>query len=116
MRFQSTLPRGERRNSTVSRGRWTEPPCFNPRSRVGSDQHILPADLLDVVGGFNPRSRVGSDGISLAPYHLRDRCVSIHAPAWGATSTFFEICCNHPRDVSIHAPAWGATSHGTSSR
>ena len=35
-------------------------------------------------------------------------CVSIHAPAWGATS----IPAGRQRQskVSIHAPAWGATS------
>ena len=58
-------------------------PCFNPRARVGRDRAH--------------RSRE-------APVVL----VSIHAPAWGATT--------HPRRhphgarVSIHAPAWGATA------
>ena len=33
--------------------------------------------------------------------------VSIHAPAWGATSTYQGMYC--ARAVSIHAPAWGAT-------
>ena len=37
-------------------------------------------------------------------HHFR---ISIHAPAWGATSTFhLNIRIN---DISIHAPAWGAT-------
>ena len=38
-----------------------------------------------------------------------DGNVSIHAPAWGATTdciTFFALS-----KVSIHAPAWGATAH-----
>ena len=35
-------------------------------------------------------------------------CVSIHAPAWGATYLFgFKHCSVY---VSIHAPAWGATT------
>ena len=36
--------------------------------------------------------------------------VSIHAPAWGATSNNidFDFC----KYVSIHAPAWGATEPG----
>ncbi len=33
--------------------------------------------------------------------------VSIHAPAWGATHT--DNHANEDDDVSIHAPAWGAT-------
>ena len=33
--------------------------------------------------------------------------VSIHAPAWGATSA--RALSSFPRSVSIHAPAWGAT-------
>ena len=36
--------------------------------------------------------------------------VSIHAPAWGATSTYvLKYTCPY---VSIHAPAWGATVPG----
>ena len=34
--------------------------------------------------------------------------VSIHAPAWGATSSHYPYAI--PSHVSIHAPAWGATS------
>ena len=33
--------------------------------------------------------------------------ISIHAPAWGATSTIAQAVGN--RIISIHAPAWGAT-------
>ena len=36
------------------------------------------------------------------------KCVSIHAPAWGATRFGFLDCRGD--GVSIHAPAWGATS------
>ena len=35
--------------------------------------------------------------------------VSIHAPAWGATSVNYEN--GKKLQVSIHAPAWGATAH-----
>ena len=99
---------------------------FNSRSRMGSDyearsyrsnaslfQFTLPhGERLDLgrhlsgIFRFNSRSRMGSD---LGPRRGRGRRaqVSIHAPAWGATSA--------PRSdrgcaaVSIHAPAWGAT-------
>ena len=77
--FQSTLPRRERL-STAKRygGLWYN---FNPRSREGSD-----------IRGFRP---------------LICFCISIHAPAKGATKTvrksFFIFA------ISIHAPAKGAT-------
>ena len=59
-KFQSTLPRGERpgRRSGFA---WCW--CFNPRSRVGSDQK----QILNAVNGGG---------------------VSIHAPAWGATQAW----------------------------
>ena len=102
-------------------------------------------------GGFNSRSRMGSDrGIGRTGWrgrrfqftlphgerpHAHDDMarvtgVSIHAPAWGATSAppprppswaSFQFTLPHgerpalggveeaPLDVSIHAPAWGAT-------
>ena len=58
VRFQSTLPRGERLNAEVG---------------------------IDVGISFNPRSRAGSDLYNL---FIMDRVkVSIHAPARGATYT-----------------------------
>ncbi len=76
--FQSTLPRGERRSSSTALSRTS---CFNPRSRVGSDEQR--ANWKDVEP------------------------VSIHAPAWGATRFRGEALTTVL--VSIHAPAWGAT-------
>ena len=100
--FQSTLPHGERRRRRhpVSR----TPADFNPRSRMGSDRS---GHVLDVPG---------------LP-------ISIHAPAWGATSMGLDIESSEgfqstlPHGerlegrqrwksdpvISIHAPAWGAT-------
>ena len=99
--FQSTLPRGERRNW---RGRTGYQHYFNPRSHEGSDsdgqdkyqdicrfQSTLPrgerpaSDFYKrfMPGDFNPRSHEGSDG-----REWRDcRCcsISIHAPTRGAT-------------------------------
>ena len=101
--FQSTRPRGARpsgwrhaRLSAVG---------FNPRARVGRD----PAGLQERASrpGFNPRARVGRDAAENESHgggfkfqstrprgarrihalpHLRSQIVSIHAPAWGATS------------------------------
>jgi len=61
--------------------------------------------LLDTPG-FNPRARVGRDFRST---YYKDVVlnVSIHAPAWGATT--FGGVGGSIRQVSIHAPAWGAT-------
>ncbi len=134
---------------------WLDPRCwprsmrFNPRPRVGGDRRGVEFILLDVLfqstpprGGrppqattcfawtkcFNPRPRVGGDNISLR-FGLCNQ-VSIHAPAWGATSTLrtwpgrsaFQSTpprggrLGHAgsrayrRSVSIHAPAWGATA------
>ena len=76
---------------------------------------------------FNSRSRMGSD--DLHPTALDDAEVSIHAPAWGATTCrpsgtsvpTFQFTLPHGERrrrpnrqtrtlrVSIHAPAWGAT-------
>ena len=102
--------------------------CFNPRTRVGCDSrpHHPPCR----GAGFNPRTRVGcdpQDGLerredppwfqSTHPRGVRPcpavpllcrPSVSIHAPAWGATSA--GASCPTYQPVSIHAPAWGATA------
>ena len=57
--------------------------------------------------GFNPRTRVGCD-LGRVQFQTLEN-VSIHAPAWGATSWCPPSGLRPPR-VSIHAPAWGATS------
>ncbi len=101
--------------------------CFNPRSRMGSD--VCPVCGRPLVTGFNPRSRMGSDSIEGPPHPGATR-VSIHAPAWGATTmrrasagrpASFQSTLPHGerppvartlrtlKEVSIHAPAWGAT-------
>ena len=56
--------------------------CFNPRARVGRDQFQCRHRF--VIDSFNPRARVGRD--LLRPCASRNPTVSIHAPAWGATS------------------------------
>ena len=78
-RFQSTLPRGERRYTPED---WQRSLYFNPRSREGSDNEL---DTKYQIGNnFNPRSREGSDLDRL--FDFRRECrISIHAPARGAT-------------------------------
>ena len=55
---------------------------------------------------FNPRSREGSDKIDLV-LCLREKAISIHAPARGATLGGGKAVSK--TDISIHAPARGAT-------
>ena len=77
--FQSTPPRGGRPlahdDLTVTVGR------FNPRPRVGGDS--LNISSPHHYCSFNPRPRVGGDDLCFI--EVKRVCVSIHAPAWGAT-------------------------------
>ena len=57
--------------------------CFNPRTRVGCD--TCAAVSVGWLAGFNPRTRVGCDSESDFDDDMTVQ-VSIHAPAWGATS------------------------------
>ena len=82
---------------------FSAPYGFNPRTRMGCDERaliIVPATL-----SFNPRTRMGCDHHLDVLNALAE--VSIHAPAWGATSWRSDPL--GPKHVSIHAPAWGAT-------
>ena len=78
-RFQSTRPHGARRSIAWN----TSKPS-----------------------GFNPRARTGRDGSTLRG--VGQCCVSIHAPARGATVELRESATL--AEVSIHAPARGATA------
>ena len=55
---------------------------FNPRARVGRDG--TSNTLSALCASFNPRARVGRDAVREKVQRLFE--VSIHAPAWGATS------------------------------
>ena len=91
--------------ATRRRRRWCERCChFNPRSRMGSDPWMSAGTAR--ARYFNPRSRMGSDPV------LPITCtvflaISIHAPAWGATTAATQRL--RGKLISIHAPAWGAT-------
>ena len=101
--------------------------CFNPRTRVGCDSCLTAWHRRSSC--FNPRTRVGCDRHTAAGVN-GNALVSIHAPAWGATTDAgqkaLEEASFNPRTrvgcdggdgdslfiiqiVSIHAPAWGAT-------
>ena len=102
--FQSTLPRRERlfavslimtrcyfnprsREGSDEKCQRSVLPIFyfNPRSREGSDLVIINSNFFN--DNFNPRSREGSDvnAVLLANYV----CISIHAPAKGATAILY---------------------------
>ena len=82
-RFQSTLPREERRQKKI---------CpdflryFNPRSHERSDKSTV-SNVFNSIKYFNPRSHERSDGLS-AKEHRRADQISIHAPTRGATTTW----------------------------
>ena len=121
-RFQSTLPRRERRWITKWLNYFAD---FNPRSREGSDRnnYINGAEVYY----FNPRSREGSDRAGSC--QKAAGTISIHAPAKGATLVhmgedtprgYFNPRSREGSDltkrveiwgyqISIHAPAKGAT-------
>ena len=103
-RFQSTLPRRERRECRYTRKQSKK--YFNPRSREGSDdsgqeipiyywefqstlprrERLCPRESFRRWTYFNPRSREGSDA-ALDSLN-RKMEISIHAPAKGATMEY----------------------------
>ncbi len=100
--FQSTPPRGGRRVSERSSLQLEF--SFNPRPRVGGDvasgRYIPSHRMFQSTPPRGGRLWKNVNGIS-------GKVVSIHAPAWGATTTKSTI--GYSFAVSIHAPAWGAT-------
>ena len=99
--FQSTLPRRERHVSTIVLRQFRN---FNPRSREGSDSALEGG--ANITKNFNPRSREGSDDYNTGLLN-HERQISIHAPAKGATS--LRLLNSYFWPISIHAPAKGAT-------
>ena len=79
---------------------------FNPRTREGCDVYVDDIQVQDL--DFNPRTREGCDKWH-SIFGVNCRCISIHAPAKGATTIshfFFLLVVG----ISIHAPAKGATN------
>ena len=79
--FQSTRPHGARPDARLLVK--LNQLSFNPRARMGRDAYTIYSTHRHTR--FNPRARMGRD-----PDWRRvadvDLSVSIHAPAWGATS------------------------------
>ena len=101
-RFQSTHPHGVR---PLTAGAAMPPACFNPRTHMGCD--VMQESGTFILQSFNPRTHMGCD----SPHFEENmrRCVSIHAPTWGAT--YKKIKERFTLKVSIHAPTWGATDN-----
>ena len=77
---------------------------FNPRARVGRD--ILRHSRGCTIKDFNPRARVGRDK-SRRKCWARSSHFNPRARV-GRDNTTAELAA--PPTISIHAPAWGATS------
>ena len=89
--FQSTRPRGARPGP--SRRLWATPTGFNPRARVGRDGCSRRSPTLATA--FQSTRPRGARRMQQALANARDG-VSIHAPAWGATSdgsAVRDTCC-----------------------
>ena len=123
LKFQSTLPRGERRHEVQQQ---TQVRDFNPRSHEGSDcgkglqrsttllfQSTLPRgerhgiyNRVKADDDFNPRSHEGSDVHRIV--YRRSICTDFnprsHEGSDTAAKEIFDAL-----DISIHAPTRGAT-------
>ena len=104
-KFQFTLPRGERLRPRERRSKIVMFQFTLPRGERPLISRLLPLNPC-----FNSRSRVGSDVTKKIYGPSSD--VSIHAPAWGATRG--ALLGTTAGRVSIHAPAWGATRRADS--
>ena len=74
------------------------------RTRVGCDSM---RNTFDIVSSQFQSTHPRGVRRGQHPARTHPGPVSIHAPAWGATSA--RALSSFPRSVSIHAPAWGAT-------
>ena len=101
--FQSTLPRGERRNKIS--------PCLLSRcvSIHAPAWGATPEQVVRAArGSFNPRSRVRRRA-SLARMRAAGEFQSTPPRGERRSVTVLAGRVSHSGDVSIHAPAWGAT-------
>ena len=103
--FQSTPPHGGRPSGSFSAGTAI---LFQSTPPHGGRPQV--GGALDAVDEVSIHAPAWGATSSAAAGHEHGTQVSIHAPAWGATSLVTHL---HPIDrVSIHAPAWGATDRG----
>ena len=101
LRFQSTLPHGERRQGSGSYSGSKSFQSTLPHGERHTHNPIMVNHLLISIHApaWGATVHVG--------YLFAGDGISIHAPAWGATAIpVFRVGDAH---ISIHAPAWGAT-------
>ena len=101
-RFQSTRPRGARRVPNERGFMGYEFQSTRPRGARPGVPSRRPAGLQVSIHAPAWGATTERRGKSFL------LCVSIHAPAWGATQQ--RPTSDKMSDVSIHAPAWGATA------
>ena len=102
MRFQSTLPRGERQlpvAALVFSGKF--------QSTLPRGERLICPDPPHSITAISIHAPTrGATAFQLSYRFLRR--ISIHAPTRGATSTYIHLCFVHV--ISIHAPTRGATA------
>ena len=99
--FQSTHPSGVRRGSPVQVGRAA---YFNPRTPVGCDTLTMTAS--PAWWYFNPRTPVGCDDDKTLQRAFTSEFQSTHP---SGVRPYVADIREMPRCISIHAPQWGAT-------
>ena len=102
LQFQSTHPHGVR--LFVRRTRLALYADFNPRTRMGCDG---PARRLKDGALIFQSTHPHGVRQELCESNRKVMDISIHAPAWGATT--YDAPKVDNAGISIHAPAWGAT-------
>ena len=85
--------------------------CFDPRSRMGSDRRTTVRGP-SWTWGFDPRSRMGSDDDGVPGMRAGHRLGGRFDPSLPHGERPSLRTSRQPRTiaVSIHAPAWGATT------
>ena len=100
MMFQSTPPHGGRHQRGSIQKVLVR---FNPRPRMGGDLFGLRFHLN--LSSFNPRPRMGGDKENLCDFYIpMFQSTPPHGGRLLSDYSFLCLC------VSIHAPAWGATN------
>ena len=102
-KFQSTLPRRERRQQINLQASYVKISIHTPTKGATSER----AFLSKVFSDFNPHSHEGSDNGEIQGIVFVHR-ISIHTPTKGAT--LIDIDETPWRGISIHTPTKGATT------
>ena len=101
--FQSTRPRGARQGVPLSDAAATHVSIHAPAWGATLAEITRP----DGSTGFNPRARVGRDGIAS---WLADECLKFQSTRPRGARRAGPASRQRSLSVSIHAPAWGATT------